>query len=354
MIPLFKVFMATDAHEAVKQTMYSGYIGQGPRVEEFESVLQNYFNSPWVLTTNSCTSALHLAFLFAEPGEALCPPLTCLATSAALKHAGHTVKWVDIETNGNINLVDLANKLTPQTKLVVVIHFAGNPVDLNKLNAILDNHAEKHGTRPLVVEDCAHAIGSSYDGRKIGTTFGHICCFSFQAVKTLNTGDGGCINLSSQIEYDITKRRRWFGLSRDVSIFDQDVTELGYKYHMNDINASIGLRNFPCLNGLIALQQENYRFYREHLPDISVAQCGEPNGWMYPVWVDDRVSFEKMMLEKGVHVGPAHCRNDVYSCHGKADLPIMELAEKHLTCLPSGWWVNDTDLQYIVDCIKKG
>jgi dTDP-4-amino-4,6-dideoxygalactose transaminase len=354
MLPLFKVFMAADAGDAVKETLNSGFIGQGMKVASFEYALQLYFNSPWVLTTNSCTSALHLAYLFAEPGEALCPPLTCLATSAALKQAGHTVKWVDIETNGNINLVDLAVKLTKHTKLVVVVHFAGNPVDLNQLDSILDKHRDKYGYRPIVVEDCAHAIGSRYDGHKIGTTFGHICCFSFQAVKTLTTGDGGCINLDSQIAYDVTKRRRWFGLSRDCSIFEQDVTELGYKYNMNDINATIGLSNIVHLDRLVEKQRGNYHFYRDKIPEISVAQCGEPNGWLYPVWVDDRVSFEKMMAEHGIQCGPAHCRNDIYSCHSKADLPIMELAEKHLTCIPCGWWIEDNDRQYIVDCIMKG
>lgn len=353
MIPLFKVFMAPEAGEAVKETLYSGFIGQGAKVAAFESALQSYFVTPWVLTTNSCTSALHLAYLFAEPGEALCPPLTCLATSAALKQAGHTVKWVDIETNGNINLIDLANKLTAKTKVIVIVHFAGNPVDMRAFHSVLWNHYTKCGYWPVVVEDCAHALGSRYENKAIGT-FGYFSCFSFQAVKTLTTGDGGCLLTASQDQHDRAKRLRWFGLSRDVSIFDQDVEELGYKYHMNDINATIGLSNLVHLERLITKQRGNYRFYREQLPEISVGHSGEPSGWLYPVWVDDRATFEKMMLERGIQVGPAHRRTDVYSCHGKAELPIMALAEKHLTCIPCGWWVGEANRQHIVDCIKKG
>jgi dTDP-4-amino-4,6-dideoxygalactose transaminase len=353
MIPLFKVFMAPETGDAVKEILYSGFIGQGQQVNEFEKKLSRYFKTPFVLTTNSCTSALHLAYLFAEPGEALCPPLTCLATSAALRQAGHLVKWIDIETNGNINLVDLASKMTNKTRVITIVHFAGNPVDMRGLHAVLSQHFNKYGYTPIVVEDCAHAIGSKYDNRLIGT-FECYSCFSFQAVKNLTTGDGGCLLTPTEKDYERAKRLRWFGLSRDYSIFDQDVEELGYKYHMNDINATIGLNNLPHLQNNITKQQENYKYYRESLTEISVSQCGEPNGWMYPVWVDDRVAFEKMMLEKGVQCGPGHRRNDVYSCHGKVELPIMELAEKHLTCIPCGWWVDEDQRQYIVDCIKKG
>lgn len=361
MIPLFKVFMSEQAANLAAKTLMSGYIGQGKMVEQFEADLTSYTGCKRILAVNSCTSALQLAIhLVKTPDtEVLTTPLTCFATTAAILNNGLRLRWVDVNPyTGNMSLEDLERCLSPNTRIIVVVHFAGYPVDLDRLDQILTRHERQHGHRPWVIEDCAHAFGVTYKNRFIGA-HGNICCFSFQAVKTLTTGDGGAIVLPTEELYERAKLLRWFGLDRTKDRTNQDIQEAGFKYHMNDVAASIGIENLKHLPRLMWIQSSNHNYYFEQLSNLNklgnISLIGERSGWVHPVRVKRRKDFEAYLAAHGIEAVPAHTRNDTHACvrSFRRPLPGMDVLDQEMTCIPSGWWVTEKDAKFVVDTIKK-
>lgn len=212
MVPLFKVFMAPPDeldHELLR-VLHSGYITQGPKVEEFEQKLQDFFNVPRLLTLNSATSGLHLAMHLLKkadgpwPGlvesvdEVLTCPLTCTATNWPVLANGMRLKWVDADPETcEMDIDDLEAKLSPTTKVILVVHWGGTPVNLQRIAAVQERCLVKFGFRPAVIEDCAHAFGATFDGRMIGS-HGNICVFSLQAIKHCTSVDGGVLILPNE------------------------------------------------------------------------------------------------------------------------------------------------------------
>ena len=216
MLSLFKVFMSEDVHKPLADVLRSGFVTQGPKVEEYENALREYFDYDRVLSLNSATSGLTLATrLLKEPDEetgwpgfdeskdvVLTPALTCFATTCGVLANNARIRWLDVDMDtANISLVDLANKLDEKTKVIYLVHWGGCPVDLDALDAICEAHKVKHGFKPMVVEDCAHAFGAEYKGKKLGN-HGNICVYSTQAIKHLTTGDGGIITLPNDKLYE--------------------------------------------------------------------------------------------------------------------------------------------------------
>lgn len=350
-IPLFKVFMAPDIGKSISKLLESGYVGQGAVVDQFESDLQSFLNCDNLLTLNSCTSALTLALHLIKTGsEVLTTPLTCFATTAAILNNGLKPKWVDVDPSTcNMDLNDLETKLSRKTKIVMVVHFAGNPVDMDRLDRILDKCEYKYGYKPLVIEDCAHSFGSTVNSN-------NIACYSFQAIKILTTVDGGAIRLPDVALYNRAKLLRWYGMDRTINKESQLVKECGFKYHMNDLNATIGVQNLKHVQGLIDKQRKIYALYQKELKDISLSYMGEGNGWLYPVLVNRKEDFERKLAEKGIEASQPHPRNDSYHCVSeyKVILPGMDIIDQEMTCIPCGWWLTEEDTNLIIETIKKG
>jgi dTDP-4-amino-4,6-dideoxygalactose transaminase/GNAT superfamily N-acetyltransferase len=361
MISLFKVFMSKDVGELVTSTLNSGMITQSSKVEEFEDKLKEYFNWPYVLTLNSATSGLTLGLrlLNLQPNdEVLCVSLTCFASTCAVMANGLTIKWVDIDPETcNIDLDDLTRKISDKTKAILFVHWGGCPIDLDRLKEIA-------GDIPIV-EDCAHAFGAEYGDKKVGAS-GNIGVFSLQAIKHLTTGDGGVIVLPNQEMYKRAKLLRWYGISREKRKgkgkdfrLEGDIAEWGYKYHMNDVNASIGLANIPHVQKNIDRHRENGEFYNRELANVEGVTLfkyfGNPSYWIYTLKAQNKNLFMKFMTEKNVMVSQVHKRNDGNSCLSQfaSDLPQLDELEKSIVCIPCGWWVTDDQRQYIVDMIKE-
>jgi dTDP-4-amino-4,6-dideoxygalactose transaminase len=369
MIPLFKVFMSPDVQEPLGRLLMSGYIGQGEKVDEFESLLAARFGTPFVSTVNSCTAALTLAVRLVTDSpddEVLTTPLTCFATSAAILANGVRLRWVDIDpTTCNLDLDDLERKLSPRTKAVVVVHWGGYPLDLDHLHYLLDQHREKYGHRPAVIEDCAHAWGSIYKWRLIGT-HGNLCAFSFQAIKTLTTGDGGCLITPEAGQWARAKLLRWFGIDRTQPSTDArcdvDIPEWGYKFHMNDINATIGIHNLPHADSLLKVSRDNAAYYDRELADVPGLTLMErrpdrsSSYWLYTVRVEDRDRFVVRMREAGVMASRVHERNDRHPCVRRfaERLPNLDRIAADMVCIPVGWWVKEEERAHIVQSIRKG
>ena len=379
MIPLFKVFMSQDVEKPLISTLYSGMITQGVQVEKFETKLSEIFNYPYILTLNSATSGLTLALRiikddFEESGintfddEVLTTPLTCMATNIPIMANGMRIKWVDVDVNsGLMDLIDLENKITNKTKIIIIVHWGGYPVDLDTINEILDRKEKEIGFRPKIIEDCAHAFLSEYKGKKIGTS-GNYAVFSLQSIKHLTTGDGGLLFCPNKEIYDKGKLLRWYGIDRNKRNYkgsdlrlEADVLDWGYKFHMNDINATIGIYNLPHIPELIEKDRENGKYFDTYIknPKIKIIQPYSENRksayWLYTILVDDKIEFIEYMKQNNIMVSQVHQRNDVHSCFKefKLSLPNLDYIEKHIICIPVGWWLSNKDREHVVSACNS-
>jgi len=375
-IPLFKVALAADALDRVAEVFRSGYLGHGPLVERFEHELADRLGNPYVATVNNATSGLHLAMrLVTDPGpagdkapedrdEVLSTPLTFEATNWAIRANGLRIRWVDVDpATLNIDLADLERKLSPRTRAVSVVHWAGYPVDLDRLRGILDRAEAAYGYRPPVVEDCAHAWGATYRGKLVGN-HGNTCVFSFQAIKHLTCGDGGLIVGADAETHRRARLLRWLGIDRaaDRVRADYDVPEWGFNFHLNEIGAAIGLANLSLVDGLVARHRENAAVLDAELAGVpglertARSPDREPSFWMYPVKVDDRPAFTRKMADAGIAVSVMVRRNDAHSCARDfaTPLPGMDSVQDRMVHLPVGWWLSEEDISYIVKAVTSG
>jgi len=382
-LSLFKVFMSEDVIKPLNEVVLSGFITQGPQVEKFEEKLKEYFHNPYVLTLNSATSGLTLALrLLKEKKESenwpgfnidedyvLSPVLTCFATNAAILANNCKIKWIDTDnTTANVSIEDIRNKLNKDTRVLYIVHWGGYPVDLDSLKLLQDEHFLKYGYRFRIIEDCAHAFGASYKGEKIGN-HDNICVFSLQAIKHLTTGDGGLILLPNKELYERAKLIRWFGIDRDKRNYNRkdfrlenDIAEWGYKFHMNDINATIGIYNLPHINGLLEKNRNNYNYLYDNLKgvhDITLFEKKEDRenaAWLFTMKVNRKTEFIEKMKEYGIMTSQVHNRNDLNSCveDFQCKLPNITELEKELICIPVGWWLEKEDLEYMIEKIRGG
>ncbi len=391
-IPLFKVFMSNKAAPAVTKVLNSGFIGQGTKVDQFEKQLQDYFDHDYIQTLNAGTSALHMALHLLKkpkphwnedifqgvawvshnwPGlqdgdEVLCTAMTCTASNWPVLANNLKIKWVDIDPKTlNMDLDDLKSKITKKTKVIMGVHWGGYPIDLDKLRDIRVECRKEYGWAPAVIEDGAHSLGSKYKGKLIGTN-NNLTMFSLQAIKHVTSIDGGLLFCPHKELHDRGKLIRWYGIDRDGDRKDfrceADIEEWGYKFHMNDVCATVGIENFKHLDELVAKHRDNAAYYDKHLQDVEgVTLLERQDGfesafWIYTMLVEDRDKFYAHMDECNIAVSQVHERNDKHTCveEFKTELPNLDKTIGKIVNIPVGWWVTKVERKYIVDCIKRG
>lgn len=384
MIPLFKVFMSEDVQGPLGAVLRSGFLTQGPQVEKYEQALKEYLGCERLLSLNSATAGLTLALrLLKKPDDSfdwpgfdsdrdvvLTPALTCFATTCSVLANNVKLRWLDVDLNtANICLEDLRSKLNEKTKVIYLVHWGGCPVDLAALDEICEAHKTKYGFKPMVVEDCAHAFGAEFGGKKL-SNHGNICVYSTQAIKHLTTGDGGIITLPTDSLYERCKLLRWFGINRDKRNYkgkdfrlEHNIAEYGYKFHMNDVNATIGLHNLPHIPDMLERMRTNAKYFDDHLKDVPgiqlmrVPEEAKSACWLYTIRVLDgkKQEFMEKMKEAGVMTSQVHNRNDINSCVAEFQepLPNLDILEKELVCLPVGWWLEGVKVTHIVDCVRR-
>lgn len=363
LIPLFKVHMPVSVFGPLKKTLMSGYIGQGPKVEDFEKKLTPWFRNPNILTVNSGTSAIHLALRLAGVGyndEVISTAMTCTATNEPILERGARIVWADIKPDtGEIDPVDIQRKITPKTKAIVVVHWGGYPCDLDEINRIAARQKIK------VIEDAAHAFGAQYKGRPIG---GHsdFVCFSFQAIKHLTTVDGGVLACRDKDDYRRGKLLRWYGIDREEKgrcdfRCENDIKEYGYKFHMNDICATIGLEQLKYVAKVLSRHRANAAYYNsrfqglKRLTLLNYKRDRLSSYWLYTLLVEDRLEFMTKMQNAGIMVSQVHARNDTHTMLKKfrCDLPgVSEFAEKQVS-IPVGWWLSKKERKHIADKVTE-
>lgn len=363
-VPLFKVFMAESVARELPKTLYSGYIGEGPKVVEFERALAAYIGTPHLLTCNAGTAALHLAYHMAidhdRDAEVISTPITCTATNTPIVNLGARIVWADVDPlTGSIDPADVERKITQRTRAIAVVHWGGNPCDIARIAAI----AAPRGIK--VIEDNAHGWGSHYRSRPIGTD-SDFTVYSLQAIKHVTSVDGGLLICRHEADYRRGKLLRWYGIDRESKEAvdlrcEIDVTEAGYKFHMNDVTATIGLENFKHLDEIVDRHRANAKFYdrafRGH-PRIRVVPenpAGRSAYGFYTFHVEDRDALMAKLKAAGIGASKVHARNDTHSMFAAFRAELKGAGRFHDThlCIPVGWWVSDEDRAYVADKVLE-
>ena len=351
MLKIHKVHMPKNAWKSVKNVLSSGWIGEGPLVEKFEESLREFLGNPYVTALNSGTSSLLLALRLSGVGsgdEVISTPMTCMATNEPIVLLGATIVWADVNpSTGNISPESVLSKITPRTKAIMVVHWGGYPADMERLAEVAREGEQKFGRKIFVIQDGAHAFGSSIKHKKIGV-WPDFTCFSFQAIKHITTGDGGAIAVTTKKEFMRCRSLKWFGIDREArkeSILghaEYDILEAGYKFHMNDIAAAIGLEGMSEIDSIIRTRKRNAEIYYSELQGLERIELQEREEgynsayWLFPILVDDRVKFITHMKKHGIEASVVHIRNDSYSVLVIFQAQIFR-GSKYI---PSGWFVS--------------
>jgi len=363
-IPLFKVFLAPEAAlmPRLRDVLYSGQISEGPPVEEFEKKFGAFVgvhDPERMLSFYSGTAALHIALIIAgvQPGdEVVSTAMTAEPTNLAILHAGGRIVWADVDPqNGNLDPASVAEKLTPRTRAIVAVDYGGIPAPLGALSRI----ARDAGV-PLI-EDAAHALGARWNGEVLGSHADFVM-FSLQAIKHMTTVDGGMLACRDPAAAARGRLARWFGIDRRAPRTDVDVATIGYKYHMNNLNATIGLVQLDHIRPVIDRHIANGRWFDHALQCIpGLSPCSwdaaaEPSYWFYTVLVDRRQDFIRRLAEHGIASSLAHRRNDLHSvfAESRCELPGLDAFYSKMVHLPCGWWVGDADREFIAATVREG
>lgn len=359
--------MAPEVDNSVLSVLKSGYVTEGPKVLEFEYHLRRWLDVRFINTANSGTSALVLALKASgvKPGTSvISTPYTCSATNLAVRVCGGDLVWADIDPKtGNIdsNSVEDALKKTKKSVAIMAVHWGGYPCNLTELNFL----AKKYDVS--LIEDAAHAFGSLYNTQKIGVHSDFVC-FSFQAIKTLTTVDGGAICTRDPDSHQYIKLARWFGIDRDAPREDlrceKDIQIEGSKWHMNDVNATIGIANLPHIETLLFRQRNNGLYYDSALSNIDGLELLErkkdrlSSYWLYTILIKGngrRDAFMKKMNSIGIMTSKVHSRNDthsVFKAYKNDNLPGVDRFAEEQVSIPCGWWVSPEETEYIANTIR--
>lgn len=377
LIPVFRPNFGNEEIRAVSKVLRSGWIGLGPKTEEFERRFAAYVNAPYAIALNSATAALHLALLAANVGkgdEVIVPSLTFTSTAHAVIYVGATPVFADIEEDTLcISPDDVAKKITKRTKAIIPVHYGGHPADMNKLKKIADKY------NLIIIEDAAHACGSSYFGKKIGN-ISPFTCFSFHAVKNLATGDGGMITVKDKNIAERLHRLRWVGINKNTwnrleEVSENDTTsyraygwhyeieELGYKCHMNDINAALGIIQLGKLDKSNSKRRKLANRYSKLFQKLPQIKCPTIKPGIisaqhnYVIRCENRdklhLYLRKKKISSGVHYMPLHLQPYYKKLYPKTVLPVTETIWKQILTLPLFPNLTIRDQNYIIKNIKE-
>jgi perosamine synthetase len=364
-IPLFRPTIYPEAIAAVSEVLNSGWLGTGPKTLAFEKAFTEYVGAPNCVGLNSCTSALHLGLhlLDLSPGsEVITTPLTFVSTNHAILYEKCKPVFADVQPDtGNLDVRSASKHITERTGAVMLMHFGGYPADIDEFY----NMAKKAGIP--IVEDCAHACGATYKGKRVGSQ-GLIQAFSFDPVKNLTMGGGGALIVRSP-EHDTRLRRlRWLGIDADTFKrtvgqrfkWEYQVTEVGFNYYMNDIQAAIGLVQLSHLDEDNARRTAIAGQYRQGLSNVpgirllSYKDDRKSSYHLFSILAEKRDDLVDKLRDAGVDVGVHYRRNDLYPMYEKQDLPNAEYFWQREISLPMHLQLTDEQVDYITGVIRRG
>ena len=369
MIPYGRQTVEEDDIQAVVDVLRSDYLTTGPKIAEFEKMVADYVGAKYAVAISNGTSALHAACFAAgiQPeDEVITPPLTFAASSNCVLYCGGTPVFADVDPKTyNIDPEDIRRKITDKTKAIIAVHLAGQPCDMDEIHKI----AKEHDL--LVIEDGAHALGSVYKGKKVGT-LSDMTTFSFHPVKPITTGEGGMIVTDNEQFYQKMMLFRSHGITREENLMTRNdgpwfyqQLDLGYNYRITDIQCALGCSQMKKLDRFLARRKQIVARYNEAFADceniITPYQLPETeSGWhLYIVQVKncDRKKVFEALREHGiavnVHYIPVYL-HPYYQEHGYKDVHCRNAEEvySHIISLPLYPTLTEEQQQYVIETLK--
>ena len=367
-IPLFYPHIPKNAKKAVSKVLSTRWLGQGPLVDKFENVFSNKFCSKLpTVAVGSGTDALHLSYILSgikKNDEIICPVFTCTATNIPLLYIDAKIKFADIDPiTFNISIEHVEKLITKKTKAIIPLHYAGIPCEQKEVYEL----AKKHNLR--IMEDCCHAIGTKIKGKKIGS-YGDIAVFSFDPVKTITSIDGGCIIVNDKKEKKIAENLRLLGMNKDTieryknkRAWIYDVVSEGYRYHMTNILASIGISQLNRLDEFITSRQKICKLYNEsfrEIPDLVTPKSdfNDISPFIYtPRILNQRREkfidhMNKLKIDIGIHWNPIH-RFSYFSKSKKDELSITNKIADEICTIPLHSNMRSEHVNRVINGVKS-
>ena len=364
-VTLFYPYIPKNYLSALKKVFSTRWIGQGPLVDKLEKVFSKRFanNFPSV-AVGSGTDALHLAYILADikkNDEVICPIFTCTATNIPLLYIGAKIKFADIDPKTmNIDIQSVKKLITSKTKAIVFVNYGGLPCDLKELNAI----AKKR--KIVLIQDAAQSLAAKYNNKSI-VKYADYTIYSFQAIKQITSGDGGMLVFKDKKKLKKAYRIRWFGIDRlakQGGTWENDIKEIGFKYQMTDIGASLLLESIKDFKKIWSHRRKLYKIYEKTLSKNSSItimdqkKAGtEHSNWLFTICLKRKDYLQKKLRQNGVETNQVHFRNDRYSIFksftkGKK-FKNMDLVENNYLVLPIHPKVKLSDAKRISNLIMK-
>lgn len=372
MIPIAKPYLTAEDAQAAYDTILTGWITQGPRVAEFEEKFAQYTGARYAVAVSNCTTALHLSMIVAGIGagdEVICPSMSYIATANSIKYVGARPVFAEVNpVTYNLDAEDVARRITPRTKAILLVHQIGMPADIDAFSAL----AKKHNLH--LIEDAACAVGSSYKGKKIGS-HSSLICFSLHPRKVISTGDGGFITTDNEAYYNRLRLLRQHGMSindrvrhESAKVMFEDHVEVGYNYRMTDIQAAVGIQQLAKLDRIVEERRKIARQYQAAFADIPFIRVPqEADGYFtnfqsFSIYLKkdcpvSRNDLMQLMLDAGVStrrgIMTAH-RETAYKqeCAGLS-LPVSEDAADNSIILPLYIPMQQSDIDKVIQTFRS-
>jgi Predicted pyridoxal phosphate-dependent enzyme apparently involved in regulation of cell wall biogenesis len=371
MIPIAKPYLTKEEAQAAYDTILTGWITQGPRVQEFEAQFANYVGSRFAIAVSNCTTALHLSMIVAGIGrgdEVICPSMTYIATANSIKYVGGKPVFAEVNPETyNLDITDTERKITPKTKAILLVHQIGLPADIEAFKVLCDKYSLK------LIEDAACAIGSSYKGGKIGS-HSELVCFSFHPRKVISTGDGGMITTNREDYYERLKLLRQHGMSindrvrhESKTVVYEDHLEVGFNYRLTDIQAAIGIKQLDKLDWIVSERRKIANKFLKELEEIDCIRLpNEADGYFsnyqsFSIFLKDNAPISRNELMSKMLSDGIATRRGVMNIHretaykveySSVNLPISEMASDRSIIIPLYIPMTDFDIDLVISTLK--
>jgi len=369
-IPLARPDIGDEEINLVVETIKSGWLTTGPKVEEFESLLSNYLkydDDIYSVGLNSCTSALFLALIalgIKENDEVIVPTWTFAATAQVVDWIGAKVVLCDIEEESlNIDIKKAEQLITDKTKAIIPVHIAGYPCDMESISDL----AKKFNLK--IIEDAAHAIGTSYKDKKIGN-FSDVTCFSFYATKNLAMGEGGAAVSKDKGLIEKIRKLSYFGINKEAfkryekaGRWFYDIEEIGYKTNLDSIHAALGIAQLNKLDKMNQRRREIAAYYREKLSDKLIFNKDSTEHFhtyhLFPIRLPKQIKRDDFIEElkesnigASVHFIPLHLHT-FYKDRDNREFEVADKVFENILSIPMCSAISNAEVKYVVKTINK-
>jgi perosamine synthetase len=370
-IPVAKPYLDASEAQNAYDTILSGWVTQGPKVQEFEEAFAEYVGSRYAVALSNCTTALHLAMIMAgiEPNdEVICPSMSYIATANCIKYVGAVPVFAEVNDEFNLDIEDVVKKITDKTKAILLVHQIGMPADI-------DTFAQLCKERNLIlIEDAACAAGSSYKGKKIGS-HSDLVCFSFHPRKVITTGDGGMISTSNEKYAHRIKLLRQHAMAVNDRVRHEsnqviltDHLEIGYNYRLTDIQAAVGIKQLEKLDWIVSERRKIAHQYNEAFKEIECIRLPiERDGYVsnyqsYSIFLKDncpiaRDQLMQKLLDDGIStrsgIMTSHRETAYQTLYKGLSLPKSEILCDQSILLPLYVPMSQEEIDFVIQKTKS-